>query len=195
MVLVMFGQAMLRLCFIYATLATWLVILVYEAISVIVVRAPGDVILNNWQRRMLLEEQASLSIEHSRKTRELEAAREMQLAMLPARLPDHPSMDICFSMTTATEVGGDYYDWTEGPDGTLTFVIADAAGHGAQAGVLVAAIAKVADGQPCDIVRELHAAAASWSEGTTRDDDMTFLVLKWKTPPFSSLQPLPSATG
>jgi serine phosphatase RsbU (regulator of sigma subunit) len=40
-------------------------------------------------------------------------------------------------MQTATEVGGDYYDFHVGIDGTLTVVIGDATGHGMKAGTMV----------------------------------------------------------
>jgi serine phosphatase RsbU (regulator of sigma subunit) len=40
-------------------------------------------------------------------------------------------------MKTATEVGGDYYDFHVGMDGTLTVVIGDATGHGLKAGTMV----------------------------------------------------------
>ena len=40
-------------------------------------------------------------------------------------------------MKTATEVGGDYYDFHIGLDGTLTVVIGDATGHGMKAGTMV----------------------------------------------------------
>ncbi len=40
-------------------------------------------------------------------------------------------------MKTATEVGGDYYDFNVGMDGTLTVAIGDATGHGMQAGTIV----------------------------------------------------------
>ena len=40
-------------------------------------------------------------------------------------------------MKTATEVGGDYYDFNVGLDGTLTVAIGDATGHGMQAGTIV----------------------------------------------------------
>ncbi len=42
-------------------------------------------------------------------------------------------------MKTATEVGGDYYDFKLHDDGTLTAVIGDATGHGMQAGTMVSA--------------------------------------------------------
>jgi serine phosphatase RsbU (regulator of sigma subunit) len=40
-------------------------------------------------------------------------------------------------MQTATEVGGDYYDFRVSSDGTLNVALGDATGHGMQAGTLV----------------------------------------------------------
>ena len=40
-------------------------------------------------------------------------------------------------MKTATEVGGDYYDFNVAMDGTLTIVLGDATGHGMRAGTMV----------------------------------------------------------
>jgi serine phosphatase RsbU (regulator of sigma subunit)/ligand-binding sensor domain-containing protein len=77
--------------------------------------------------------------ENERKTRELEEARALQLSMLPKELPQLPNLDIAVYMKTATEVGGDYYDFQVGMDGTLTIVIGDATGHGLKAGTMVTA--------------------------------------------------------
>ena len=57
--------------------------------------------------------------------------------MLPKELPVIPNLDIAVYMKTATEVGGDYYDFHVGIDGTLTIVIGDATGHGLKAGTMV----------------------------------------------------------
>ncbi len=75
--------------------------------------------------------------ENERKTKELEEARQLQLSMLPEDLPNLPNLDIAVFMQTATEVGGDYYDFHVGMDGTLTVVVGDATGHGMKAGTLV----------------------------------------------------------
>jgi serine phosphatase RsbU (regulator of sigma subunit) len=75
--------------------------------------------------------------ENERKTKELEEARQLQLSMLPKELPQIPHLDIAVYMKTATEVGGDYYDFHVGIDGTLTVVIGDATGHGLKAGTMV----------------------------------------------------------
>ena len=47
----------------------------------------------------------------SRKTQELKDARQLQLSLLPPCQNDIPGIDICFHMETASEVGGDYYDY------------------------------------------------------------------------------------
>ena len=40
-------------------------------------------------------------------------------------------------MKTATEVGGDYYDFNISADGTLNIALGDATGHGMRAGTMV----------------------------------------------------------
>ncbi|MCK5457274.1 MAG: hypothetical protein KAI45_09120, partial [Melioribacteraceae bacterium] len=77
--------------------------------------------------------------EHDRKTKELEEARQLQLSLLPKELPKLSEYDIAVYMKTATEVGGDYYDFHVLEDGTLTTVIGDATGHGLMAGTMVTA--------------------------------------------------------
>ena len=81
---------------------------------------------------------AQLHKDNTRKTRELEEARSLQLAMLPAQPPSIPGVTIAVHMATATEVGGDYYDFHQGPGDAFTVVIGDATGHGMKAGMLVA---------------------------------------------------------
>jgi|GEM_PF-4294292 len=78
-----------------------------------------------------------IQADNERKTQELEEARQLQLSMLPKELPNLPNLDIAVYMQTATEVGGDYYDFQVGIDGTLTTIIGDATGHGMKAGTVV----------------------------------------------------------
>jgi ligand-binding sensor domain-containing protein/serine phosphatase RsbU (regulator of sigma subunit) len=81
-----------------------------------------------------------LEIEHARKSAELEEARVLQLSMLPKHTPSVHGLDVAFSMRTATEVGGDYYDYAMASDGTLTLAIGDATGHGVRAGMMVSMV-------------------------------------------------------
>jgi len=82
-------------------------------------------------------EKRALQAENERKSKELEDARQIQLSMLPREIPQLPGYDIAVFMKTATEVGGDYYDFSSAQDGTLNIGFGDATGHGMQAGTIV----------------------------------------------------------
>ncbi len=85
-------------------------------------------------------ERQLLEVENTRKTEELEEARELQMSMLPQAPPELPNLDVAFEMRPATEVGGDYYDFNLTDDGQLTIAIGDATGHGMNAGLVVSAV-------------------------------------------------------
>ena len=82
-------------------------------------------------------EKRALKIENDRKSQELEEARQLQLSMLPKELPKLAHLDIAVFMRTATEVGGDYYDFNVQDNGVLNIAFGDATGHGLQAGTMV----------------------------------------------------------
>jgi len=84
-----------------------------------------------------------LEAENTRKSKELEEGRALQLSMLPLSVPDVEGLDIAVMMATATEVGGDYYDFRPGPDGSLVIAVGDATGHGVAAGIMVTAVKAV----------------------------------------------------
>jgi serine phosphatase RsbU (regulator of sigma subunit) len=88
-------------------------------------------------RREQEVEQRVLEREFNRKSDELEQARRFQLSLLPKELPTVATVDISVFMQTATEVGGDYYDFHVNERGVLTAVVGDATGHGAAAGTMV----------------------------------------------------------
>jgi serine phosphatase RsbU (regulator of sigma subunit)/ligand-binding sensor domain-containing protein len=92
---------------------------------------------SNLRARAAEAEKRALQAENERQTKELEDARLLQLSMLPKEVPDFPGYDIAVYMKTATEVGGDYYDFSAAPDGALSVAFGDATGHGMQAGTIV----------------------------------------------------------
>ena len=92
------------------------------------------------QAKVFEAERLVLAAENERKTKELEEARALQLSMLPKEIPALPHLDIAVYMKTATEVGGDYYDFRLSLDGTLTVVVGDATGHGMKAGTMVSVV-------------------------------------------------------
>lgn len=80
-----------------------------------------------------------IEAENERRAQELEEARQLQLSMLPKKLPQIPNLEIAAYMKPAAEVGGDYYDFHTSADGTLTVAVGDATGHGLKAGSIVTA--------------------------------------------------------
>jgi sigma-B regulation protein RsbU (phosphoserine phosphatase) len=72
---------------------------------------------------------------------ELDAARQLQLGMVPQVFPPPTSerpVEIFAIMEPAREVGGDLYDFFDCPDGTLCFLIGDVSGKGLPAALFMA---------------------------------------------------------
>jgi len=69
---------------------------------------------------------------------ELNLARAMQEAILPARFPVAPGCDGAARMLAATAMGGDFYDFIELPGGRIGLVMADVSGKGVPAAFFMA---------------------------------------------------------
>ncbi len=124
----------------YAMLAIALTLILYRVQKLVVIRRERakSIIREAELRAQAAEAQArAVQAENERKTIELEKARRLQLSMLPKKLPIVPHLDIAVHMQTATEVGGDYYDFYLDEKSRLTVVIGDATGHGLNAGTMV----------------------------------------------------------
>jgi len=75
--------------------------------------------------------------------RDLEIARDIQRMLLPEKPPALPGLDIAFATKAANTVAGDYYDAFLRPntnDSRLLLIVADVAGKGIPAGLLMAAV-------------------------------------------------------
>ena len=72
--------------------------------------------------------------------KELERARVLQQSLLPQAELNHGCYRISSLSKTATEVGGDYYDFFPLSDGKLVIVIGDVSGHGMSSGLLMAMV-------------------------------------------------------
>ncbi len=73
-------------------------------------------------------------------TGELQRIAMIQQALLPERTPKPHGLHIATSYLTSTESGGDFFDFFDRDDGWFTVLVADVAGHGAGAAVVVAMI-------------------------------------------------------
>ena len=70
--------------------------------------------------------------------RELEIAQEVQQKLLPQKLPALATLEYAAKCVQARAVGGDYYDFLDLEHGALGFVLADIAGKGISAALLMA---------------------------------------------------------
>ncbi|MBQ16022.1 MAG: protein serine phosphatase [Planctomycetaceae bacterium] len=70
--------------------------------------------------------------------RELEFATQVQLGFLPNRRPRAEGLEFCDYYEAAQQVGGDYFDYVELPDGRVAVAVADVAGKGIPAALLMA---------------------------------------------------------
>jgi serine phosphatase RsbU (regulator of sigma subunit) len=70
--------------------------------------------------------------------REQREVGEIQRGLLPAGPPEVPGCAIVTHYATSTRAGGDYYDFFPLPDGRVGILVADAAGHGTPAAVVMA---------------------------------------------------------
>jgi serine phosphatase RsbU (regulator of sigma subunit) len=122
---------------------------------------------------MAFSDQAAIAIENARLLREvkekesikadLRVASRIQLALLPREDPQVPGFEVSGRMSTAQEVGGDYFDFIWGPNRRNLYVaIGDVSGKGVPAG-LVMVMARsilrslVARGaRPKDVLREAN---------------------------------------
>jgi len=162
---IIFIHTLSRVRFLYSTFFTWGFITIYlvllhnlEMPDIVVTQTVVFFIITNFfgmsasygiefnirdafiKSKELQTSRKLLEAEHKRTSQELASVKELQLSMLPEKTPSLKNIDVAFHMSTATEVGGDYCDYINGKDDSLTFAIGDATGHGARASTMVMAV-------------------------------------------------------
>jgi sigma-B regulation protein RsbU (phosphoserine phosphatase) len=88
--------------------------------------------------RELADKNASLEQAQAQIKAELDVARALQSAILPATFPAKPGCDGAARMIPATTMCGDFYDFIELRDGRIGLVMADVCGHGVPAAFFMA---------------------------------------------------------
>ncbi len=76
------------------------------------------------------------NVEFARVQQDMDAARQIQRSLLPQALPVIPGYSVAFRSDTCYEVGGDYLDIVEQPNGSLLMVVADVAGKGLASAIM-----------------------------------------------------------
>jgi sigma-B regulation protein RsbU (phosphoserine phosphatase) len=104
------------------------------------------------------------AVDAERAAQELRIAAEMQRALLPPAYHLAPHAELAAVTTPCRAVGGDLFDYTVRPDGSLAFAVADVAGKGTSAALLTAVVqglfaaeAETATG-PSEVVTRINRA-------------------------------------
>jgi len=123
-------------------------------------------------------------IEQERYSREMELAGDMQRLLIPDVLPDNEFYQLDSIYKPHQTVGGDYFDYVEFKDGTLVFCIADIAGKGLAAALLMANFQAnfhsllMASTKLETFVRELNTSLFRITKG---DKHLTFFIGVYKS--------------
>ena len=87
------------------------------------------------------------ALHRERLERELSVAREIQERLLPHEMPSLAGFEISGASLPSQQVGGDYFDFLDLPDGRLGVAIADVSGKGISAALLMANLQAMLRGQ------------------------------------------------
>jgi serine phosphatase RsbU (regulator of sigma subunit) len=136
----LFGSVMVLMSQPYFTLArirtVAMIILINAALAIIV----GIGLRTYDSMRRQIEAQYQALREKEAMERELSIAREVQRELLPRACPVLPGLEVAGACRPAIGVGGDYYDYLTFADDRLGLVIADVAGKGIPAALLMAGL-------------------------------------------------------
>ncbi|MGB6194014.1 MAG: SpoIIE family protein phosphatase, partial [Terracidiphilus sp.] len=120
---------------------------------------------------VLLFRHRRITLEHSRATAELLAAREIQQRLVPNSIPALPGCHIEAAYLPAQEVGGDFYQILQHPNGSTVIVVGDVSGKGLKAamtGSLVIGALRILAVEglgPAGILMRLNSELARSSDG------------------------------
>jgi PAS domain S-box-containing protein len=90
------------------------------------------------QLKRAMAKQQQEAQERERIEQELRVARLIQQTLLPKSVPELEGYQIAAYYQPAREVGGDFYDFLELPQGRLGLIVGDATGHGMPAALVMA---------------------------------------------------------
>jgi serine phosphatase RsbU (regulator of sigma subunit)/ketosteroid isomerase-like protein len=140
----------------------------YEVTHIFIHRIAGGKIAEEMGAGTGLQEVLEQRLEQERRERErveqeLQVARSIQQASLPKEVPDLEGWEISPHYRPAREVGGDFYDFLELPNGHLGLLVGDATGKGVPAALVMAstrsmlrAVAQASDYSPGEVLSRVN---------------------------------------
>ena len=123
-------------------------------------------------RKKSIEAQELQEAEIERQQAEMEEAREFQQAMLPKEMPSTDDYEMVGFQQTATEVGGDFFDFMQKEDGMWIAICGDATGHGLTSGNVVSitktAMSSLVEEEPIPTLDSLNETLLKMNIGLNR---------------------------
>ena len=123
-------------------------------------------------RKKSKEAQELRDAEIARQQAEMEEAREFQQAMLPKEMPSTDQYEMVGFQKTATEVGGDFFDFMQKDDGGWLAICGDATGHGLTSGNVVSitktAMSSLVNEEPVTTLNSLNTTLLKMNIGLNR---------------------------
>lgn len=114
----------------------------------------------------LVKFQEAAAVARERLDQELRVARDIQLSLLPKRLPRLPGWKIAAYYRPARAVGGDFYDFIDLQDGRLGITVGDVADKGVPAAIVMASTRA--------ILRAAARQAATPAQALARANDLLY---------------------
>lgn len=123
--------------------------------------------------------------------REMEIARAIQMNLLPKVYPDLDGYEISAMSLPAKQVGGDYYDFIQLPDGRHALAVADVSGKGVPAAILTATTRSYLQSEtrhPSHSVAETAAAISRMVHRDVTNDMYVTMALAYLDPPSGQIE-------
>ncbi|MBX3010747.1 MAG: PP2C family protein-serine/threonine phosphatase [Caldilineaceae bacterium] len=86
-------------------------------------------------------------LDQTRIQTEMDLARQVQMRLLPQRIPSVPGMELAAQSRPASHVGGDFYDFLINAEEILTLTLGDVSGKGMPAALLMSMLRTVLRGK------------------------------------------------
>src|SRR5215204_603828 len=136
----------------------------WETTGIAIHRISGGKIVEEWSEsggpQILTQQRLEQEMrERELREQELRVARRIQQALLPKAVPTLEGWQIAPYYRPAREVGGDFHDFLELPNGRLGLVVGDATGKGVPAALVMASARSIlravaqASNSPGDVLR------------------------------------------
>jgi serine phosphatase RsbU (regulator of sigma subunit) len=119
--------------------------------------------------------------------KEIQIAKEIQFALLPKKMPEHPEFEFGGFMLPARGIGGDYYDFIISPDQKEAVIcVGDVSGKGVAAGMVMATVRTIIHSlvrkktTTWDVIQDVNTYIYYNYHDSVMPRFMTMTLIKWE---------------